>query len=113
MFGLKLLLILNFTTAVSSNTPFRAIFQEYKKTYWKEPRVKYGQKSKGKQTPTPLSSKEIHRLGPMNLKIYSLERNPRLWLGSWQSLETFAKIISVTSISGLFRQLYLTTNISS
>ncbi len=35
----------------------------------------------------------------MDLKIYSLERNPRLWLDSWKSLETFAKIISVTSIS--------------
>ncbi len=29
-----------------------------------------------------------------------LERNPRLWLDSWQSLETFTKIISVTPISG-------------
>ncbi len=37
----------------------------------------------------------------MDLKIYSLERNPRLWLDSWQSLETLAKIISVTSISDL------------
>ncbi len=46
-----------------------------------------------------LCTKEIHRLGPMDLKIYSLERNPRLWLNSWQSLETFAKIISVTSTS--------------
>ncbi len=41
--------------------------------------------------------KEIHRVGPMDLKIYS----PRLWLDSWQSLETLAKIISVTSISDL------------
>ncbi len=48
-----------------------------------------------------LVSKEIHRLGPMDLKIYKLERNPRLRLDSWRSLETFAKIISVTSISGL------------
>ena len=40
-----------------------------------------------------------HRLGHIDLKIYSLERNPRLWLNSWQSLQTFAKIISVTSIS--------------
>ncbi len=54
---------------------------------------------KGKQTPPP---KEIHRLGPRDLKIYSLKRNPRLWLDNWQSLETFAKIISVTSISGQF-----------
>ncbi len=62
---------------------------------------------KGKQTPAPLK-KEIHRLGPMDLKSYSLERNPRLWLNSWQSLETFAKIISVTSISGLkFKKVYM------
>ncbi len=36
----------------------------------------------------------------MGIKIYSLERNPWLCLDSWQSLETFAKIISVTSIWG-------------
>ncbi len=49
----------------------------------------------------PPPRKEIHRLCPiMDLKIYSLERNPRLWLDSWQSLETFAKIIPVTSICG-------------
>jgi hypothetical protein len=35
----------------------------------------------------------------MDLKIYSLERNPRLWLDSWQSFKTFAIIISVDSIS--------------
>ncbi len=56
---------------------------------------------KGKQTPPP---PEIHRLGPMDSKIYSLERNPPLWLNSWQSLETFAKIISVTSISAICRK---------
>ncbi len=28
-----------------------------------------------------------------------LRKKPRLWLNSWQSLETFAKIISATSIS--------------
>jgi hypothetical protein len=38
----------------------------------------------------------------MDLKIYSLERNPWLWLNNWQSLETFAKIISVTSISVIY-----------
>ncbi len=48
-----------------------------------------------------LCAKEIHRLGPMDLKIYSPDRNPQLWLDSWQSLETFAKITSVTSISGI------------
>ncbi len=32
--------------------------------------------------PMPHPEKEIHRLGPMDLKIYSLERNPRLWLDS-------------------------------
>ncbi len=48
-----------------------------------------------------LCAKEIHRLGPIDLKIYSLERNQRLWLDSLQSLRTFAKIISVTSISGV------------
>ncbi len=32
-------------------------------------------------------------------KIYSLERNPRLWLDNWLSLKTFSKIISVTSVS--------------
>ncbi len=37
---------------------------------------------------------------PMNLKIYSLERNPQLWLDRWQSRESFAKIISVTSNHG-------------
>ncbi len=31
-----------------------------------------------------LCAKEMHRLGPMGLKIYSLERNPWLWLNSWQ-----------------------------
>ncbi len=56
---------------------------------------------KGKQTPAPFP-KEIHMLGPMDLKIDSLERNPRLWLDSWQDLETFAKIVSVTSISVKF-----------
>ncbi len=39
----------------------------------------------------------------MDLKIYSLERNPRLWLNSWQSLETFC----VTYISPL-KILYCT-----
>ncbi len=49
-----------------------------------------------------LCAKEIHRLGPMDLKIcsYSLEKNPLLWLDRWLNLETFAKIISVTCISG-------------
>ncbi len=37
---------------------------------------------------------------PYGFKIFSLDRNPRLWLDSWQSLETFAKITSVISISG-------------
>ncbi len=30
----------------------------------------------------------------MDLKIYSIERNPQVSLDSWQSLKTFAKIIS-------------------
>ncbi len=38
----------------------------------------------------------------MDLKIVSLERNPWLWLNNWKSLETFAKIISVTSISVIY-----------
>ncbi len=50
-----------------------------------------------------LWTKEIHRLGPMDFKIYSFKRTPRLWLDSWQTLETFAKISSVTSISVLFQ----------
>ncbi len=50
--------------------------------------------------PPPPQKKEIYRLGPMDFKIYTLERNPRQWLDSWQSHETFAKIICVTSISG-------------
>jgi hypothetical protein len=54
-----------------------------------------------KNTPPP-KKKEIHRLSPMDLKIYSLQRNPRLWLDSWQSLESFAKIISVTSTPIVF-----------
>jgi hypothetical protein len=38
----------------------------------------------------------------MDLNIYNLDRNPRLWLNRWQNLKTFAEIISVTSISGDF-----------
>ncbi len=53
-------------------------------------------KKVNKHRPLP---QEIHSLGPMDLKICSLERNPQQWIDSWQSLETFAKIISVTSIS--------------
>ncbi len=37
-----------------------------------------------------LCAKEIRRLGPIDLKIYNLERNQRLRLDSWQSLETFS-----------------------
>ncbi len=37
-----------------------------------------------------------HRLGPMDFKIFNLERNLLLWLESWQSLDT-----------GGFRQNYL------
>ncbi len=40
---------------------------------------------------------------PNVCQIYRLESNPRLWLDSWQSLEIFAKIIFVTSISVLFK----------
>ncbi len=54
---------------------------------------------KGKQTHAPPQPKEIHRLGPMDKKIFSLERNLRLWFNSWLTLDTFNKIVSVTSIS--------------
>ncbi len=37
----------------------------------------------------------------MDLKIYTLAKNLRLWLDSWQYLKIFAKIISVTFISGV------------
>ncbi len=47
----------------------------------------------------PPPPKDIHRPRPMDLKIYSLERNLQLWLDNWRSLENFEKIISVTSIS--------------
>ncbi len=40
---------------------------------------------------------EIHRLE----KIYTLAKNLRLWLNSWQNLQIFAKIISVNAIPGL------------
>ncbi len=80
LFCLKLLLILNFTNAVLSKTTFRSIFESYDGVL------------------LLLCAKEIQRLDTIDLKIYSLERNPRLWLDSWQSLETFAKIISVTYI---------------
>ena len=35
-----------------------------------------------------MSCAQKKTLGPVDLKIYRLERNPRLWLDSWQSLET-------------------------
>jgi hypothetical protein len=54
---------------------------------------------KNKHRPPPPKKREIHRLSTMDLKIYCLQRNPRLWLDSWQSLKSFAKIISVISIS--------------
>ncbi len=54
MFCLKLLQILNFTNAVLSKTTFRSIFVSKD--------VVFG-------------AKEIHRLGTMDLKIYTLERN--------------------------------------
>jgi hypothetical protein len=57
MFCTKLLLILTFTNAVLSKMTFRSIFVSYD---------------------GDLCAKEIHRLGPMDLKIFSLERNPRL-----------------------------------
>ncbi len=44
----------------------------------------------------------------MDLKICSLERHAWLWFVSWQSLETCAKIISVTSISILYSILFVT-----
>ncbi len=44
---------------------------------------------------------EIHRLDPMDLKIYTLAKNLRLWLNSWQNLQIFAKIMSVNAIPGL------------
>ncbi len=45
----------------------------------------------------------------MDLKIYNLERNPRLWLDGWQSLETFLQIISMTSISVLEQGFFIKT----
>jgi hypothetical protein len=59
------------------------------------------EKSK-KTPPPPPHPKEIHRLGPMDLKIYSLEGNPRQLTES----EIFAKIISVASIPGDTRVLW-------
>jgi hypothetical protein len=47
-------------------------------------------------------TKVFHRLRPYGFKIYSLKNNPRLCLDSRQSLETFAKIISVTSVSVIY-----------
>jgi hypothetical protein len=35
---------------------------------------KVDESEKGKQTPVPSPQKEIQRLGPMDLKIYSLEK---------------------------------------
>ncbi len=39
---------------------------------------------KGKQTPAP--PPEIHRLDPMDFKIYTLAKNPWLWLNSCKNL---------------------------
>ncbi len=41
------------------------------------------------------------------LKIYSLERNPRLWLDSWQCLETFTKIISSNTVGICLKRQWL------
>ncbi len=82
----KVITILNFTNAVLSKMTFRSIFESFDDV---------------------LCGKEIHRLGPMDLKIYSLDRNTRLRLDSWQSLETFTKIISVTSILSFLLTLIL------
>ncbi len=56
-FYFKLLLILNLTNAVLSKTTFRSIFVLQDDV---------------------LCAKEIHRLGPVDLKIYTLAKNPRL-----------------------------------
>ncbi len=53
--------------------------------------------------------KENHRLDPMDLKIYTLAKNPRLWLDSWQNLWIFAIIMPVTPISG-FNSILLRIN---
>ncbi len=46
-----------------------------------------------------MCAKEINRLGPMDLKVYSLKRNSQLELDSRQSLHNITKIFFVTSIS--------------
>jgi hypothetical protein len=58
-----------------------------KKRAW----VKYGKSEKRKQTPAPLQRNLQAR--PMDLKIYSLERNPRLWFDSWQSLQNYPLLL--------------------
>jgi hypothetical protein len=83
MFLCKVITNLKFPKDVLSKTTFRSIFVSQDDF---------------------LCTKEIHRLRPMDLKIYSLERNPQLWLDSLQSLETFANIISVNSTSGVYQQ---------
>ncbi len=72
----NLLLILNFTKAVLSKTIFRSIFVSYDGV---------------------LCAKEIQRLGPMDLKSIASKENHNCQ--KLTNIDTFAKIISVTSFS--------------
>ncbi len=40
-----------------------------------------------------LCAKEIHRLGPMDFKIYILAKNPRLWLDSYKIYRFSSKLL--------------------
>jgi hypothetical protein len=79
MFCLKLLLILNLLNAVLSKATFENMFVS----------------SDG-----VLCIKEIHRLGPMDLKIYTLAKKTVTVTRQLTNLWIVAKIISATSISG-------------
>ncbi len=57
------------------------------------------------------SCKESHTLGAMDLKIYSLERNPRLWPDSRNSLETFSKIIVSLWLPYQLTQSYMSSSL--
>jgi hypothetical protein len=71
--------ILNFPNAVLSNTTFRSIFVSLDGVFCAE---------------------EIQRLGPMDFKSYSLERNPCCDSTVEKVSRISPKIISVTSFSG-------------
>ncbi len=51
-------------------------------------------------SPSPHSTQEIYSgLDPMDLKIYTLAKNPRLWLNSCKNLWIFAELSFMTSTS--------------